>query len=30
MLSLNGELAGIFTRWYLDLDIKAEEMPIAA
>jgi hypothetical protein len=27
---LNGELAGIFKRWYPDLDIKAEEMPIAA
>ena len=28
--TLNGELASIFTRWYLDLDMKAEEMPIAA
>jgi hypothetical protein len=28
--TLNGELAGIFKRWYPDLDIKAEEMPIAA
>jgi hypothetical protein len=27
---LNGELAGIFKRWYPDLDIKAEEIPIAA
>jgi hypothetical protein len=27
---LNGELAGIFKGWYPDLDIKAEEMPIAA
>src|SRR5215831_8150466 len=28
--TLNGELAGIFKGWYPDLDIKAEEMPIAA
>ena len=28
--TLNEELAGIFKRWYPDLDIKAEEMPIAA
>jgi hypothetical protein len=28
--TLNGELAGIFKRWYPDLDIKAEEIPIAA
>jgi hypothetical protein len=28
--TLNGELAGIFKRWYPDLDMKAEEMPIAA
>jgi len=27
---LNGELAGIFRRWYPDLDIKAEEIPMAA
>jgi hypothetical protein len=27
---LNGELAGIFKRWYPDLDMKAEEMPMAA
>jgi hypothetical protein len=27
---LNGELAGIFKGWYPDLDIKAEEIPIAA
>ena len=27
---LNGELSGIFKRWYPDLDVKAEEMPIAA
>jgi hypothetical protein len=27
---LNGELVGIFKRWYPDLDIKAEEIPIAA
>jgi hypothetical protein len=28
--TLNGELAGIFKGWYPDLDIKAEEIPIAA
>ena len=28
--TLNGELAGIFMRWYPDLDMKAEEMPMAA
>jgi hypothetical protein len=28
--TLNGELAGIFKRWYPDLDMKAEEVPIAA
>jgi hypothetical protein len=28
--TLNGELAGIFKRWYPDLDMKAEEMPLAA
>ena len=28
--TLNGELAGIFKRWYPDLDVKAEEVPIAA
>jgi hypothetical protein len=28
--TLNGELAAIFTRWYPDLDMKAEEIPIAA
>jgi hypothetical protein len=28
--TLNGELAGIFKGWYPDLDIKAEELPIAA
>ena len=27
---LNGELAGIFKGWYPDLDMKAEEIPIAA
>jgi hypothetical protein len=27
---LNGELAGIFKSWYPDLDMKAEEIPIAA
>ena len=28
--TLNGELAGIFKRWYPDLDIKAKEIPMAA
>ena len=28
--TLNGELTGIFKGWYPDLDIKAEEIPIAA
>jgi len=28
--TLNGALAGIFRRWYPDLDIKAEEIPMAA
>jgi hypothetical protein len=28
--TLNGELADIFKRWYPDLDMKAEELPIAA
>ena len=28
--TLNEELASIFTRWYPDLDMKAEEIPIAA
>ena len=28
--TLNGELAGLFKRWYPDLDMKAEEMPMAA
>ena len=28
--TLNGELAGIFKRWYPDLDIKGGEIPIAA
>jgi hypothetical protein len=28
--TLNGELAGIFKRWYPDLDIKGGELPIAA
>ena len=28
--TLNGELSAIFKRWYPDLDMKAEEMPIAA
>jgi hypothetical protein len=28
--TLNGALADIFKRWHQDLDIKAEEIPIAA
>jgi hypothetical protein len=28
--TLNGEWAGIFKRWYPDLDIKGGELPIAA
>ena len=28
--TLNGALADIFKRWYPDLDMKAEEIPIAA
>src|SRR5215471_16432994 len=28
--TLNGELADIFKRWYPDLDMKIEELPIAA
>ena len=28
--TLNGELGVIFRRWYPDLDIKAEESPMAA
>src|SRR5215467_7193187 len=28
--ALNRELADIFNRWYPDLDMKAEEIPIAA
>jgi hypothetical protein len=28
--TLNGELAGIFKRWYSDLDMKAEAIPLAA
>jgi hypothetical protein len=28
--TLNGEFAGIFKRWYPDLDMKAEEIPMAA
>ena len=28
--TLNGEVAGIFRRWYPDLDIKAEEIPMTA
>ena len=28
--TLNGELSTIFTRWYPGMDLKAEEMPLAA
>jgi hypothetical protein len=28
--TLNGALTDIFKRWYSDLDMKAEEIPIAA
>jgi hypothetical protein len=28
--TLNGELSGIFKRWYPDLDMKTEEIPLAA
>ena len=28
--TLNGELAGIFKRWYPDLDVKADEISLAA
>jgi hypothetical protein len=28
--TLHGELAGIFKRWYPALDLKIEEMPVAA
>ncbi len=28
--TLNGELAGIFKRWYPGLDMKAEAIPLAA
>ena len=28
--TLNGELVGIFKRWYSDLDMKAEAIPLAA
>ena len=28
--TLNGDLAGIFKRWYPDLDMKVEELPMAA
>jgi hypothetical protein len=28
--TLNGELSGIFKRWYPDLDMRVEELPIAA
>jgi hypothetical protein len=28
--TLNGELSAIFKRWYPDMDLEAEEMPVAA
>jgi hypothetical protein len=27
---LNGELSTIFKRWYPDMDLEVEEMPVAA
>jgi hypothetical protein len=28
--TLNGELSAIFKRWYPDMNLKVEEMPVAA
>jgi hypothetical protein len=28
--TLNGELGAIFKRWYPDIDLEVEEIPIAA
>ena len=28
--TLNGELSAIFQRWYPDMDLEVEEMPVAA
>jgi len=28
--TLNGELGAIFKRWYPDMDLEVEEIPIAA
>jgi len=28
--TLDGELGAIFKRWYLDMDIEVDEMPVAA
>ena len=28
--TLNGELSAIFKRWYPDMDLKVEELPVAA
>ena len=28
--TLNGELGAIFKRWYPDMDLEVEEMPVAA
>jgi hypothetical protein len=30
MRTLDGELGAIFKRWYPDIDIEGEEMPVAA
>jgi hypothetical protein len=30
MRTLDGELGAIFKRWYPDIDIEVEEMPVAA
>jgi hypothetical protein len=28
--TLNGELGAIFKRWYPDMDLEVQEMPLAA
>ena len=28
--TLNGELGAVFKRWYLDMDLEVEEIPVAA
>ena len=30
VLMLNGELGVIFKRWYPDMDLEVDEMPVAA